>query len=88
MIRQTILPFKVEMTRDMITAHAGLALFGEFAVGLRLLQSTDRYLPKPGSGAGYNPSEYTFPLILISLRLINAQWWWQESRRHPPDKSR
>ena len=26
MIRQTILPFKVEMTRDMITPHAGLAL--------------------------------------------------------------
>jgi len=65
MIRQTILPFKVEMTRDMITPHAGLALLGEFAVGLRFLQSVDRYLPKPGSGAGYNPSEYTFPLILM-----------------------
>ncbi len=65
MIRQTILPFKVEMTRDMITPHAGLALLGEFAVGLRLLQSVDRYLPKPGSGAGYSPSEYTFPLILM-----------------------
>jgi hypothetical protein len=65
MIQQTILPFKVEMTRDLITPHAGLALLGEFAVGLRLLQSTDRYLPKPGSGAGYNPSAYTFPLILM-----------------------
>ena len=65
MIRQTILPFKVEMTRDMITPHAGLALLGEFAVGLGLLQSIDKYLPKPGSGAGYNPSEYIFPLILM-----------------------
>jgi len=65
MIRQTILPFKVEMTRDLITPHAGLALLGEFAVGLGFLQSVDRYLPKPGSGAGYNPSEYIFPLILI-----------------------
>ena len=65
MIRQTILTFKVEMTRDMITPHAGLALLGEFAVGLGLLQSVDRYLPKPGSGAGYSPSEYTFPLILM-----------------------
>ncbi|MBC8461317.1 MAG: hypothetical protein H8D67_25360 [Deltaproteobacteria bacterium] len=101
MIRQTILPFKVEMTRDppaspersrwragLITPHAGLALLGEFAVGLGLLQSVDRYLPKPGSGAGYSPSEYTFPLILISLRLINAQWWWTKPERHPPDKSR
>jgi len=67
MIRQTILPFKVEMTRDLparasqwqaglITPHAGLALLGEFAVGLGLLDSIDRYLPKPDSGAGYNPS--------------------------------
>jgi len=65
MIRQTILPFKIEMTRDMITPHAGLALLGEFAVGLGVLKSIDRYLPKPGSGAGYTPSEYIFPLILM-----------------------
>jgi len=65
MIRQTILPFKIEMTRDLITPHAGLALLGEFTVGLGLLQSVDRYLPTPGSGAGYHPSEYLFPLILM-----------------------
>jgi len=65
MIRQTILPFKIEMTRDLITPHAGLALLGEFAVGLDLLPSVDRYLPKPGSCAGYHPSEYIFPLILM-----------------------
>jgi len=65
MIRQTVLPFKIEMTRDMITPHAGLALVGEFAVGLGLLKSVDTYLPTPGSGAGYHPSEYIFPLILM-----------------------
>ena len=64
MIRQRILPFKIEMTKDTITPHAGLALFGEFAVGLGLLDSADRYLPKPGSGVGYKASEYVFPLIL------------------------
>jgi len=37
MIRQTILPFKIEMTRDLITPHAGLALLGEVAVGLGVL---------------------------------------------------
>ena len=65
MIRQTVLPFKIEMTKDLITPHAGFALLGEFAVGLGFLQSVDRYLPKPGSGAGYNPSEYIFPLIVM-----------------------
>ncbi len=64
MIRQRILSFKVEMTRDTITPHAGLALVGEFSVGLGLLDSVDRYLAKPGSGAGYRASEYVFPLIL------------------------
>ena len=76
MIRQTILPFKLDLTRDLparasqwqaglITSHAGLALLGEFAVGLGLLESIDSSLPKPGSGAGYHPSEYIFPLILM-----------------------
>lgn len=65
MIRQIILPFKLEMTRDLITPHAGLALLGEFAVGLELLKSVDSSLPKPGSGAGYHPSEHIFPLVLM-----------------------
>ena len=65
MIRQRVLPFKLEMTRDTITPHAGLALVGEFSIGLGLLDAVDRYLPKPGSGAGYKASEYFFPLVLM-----------------------
>ena len=65
MIRQTVLPFKLETTRDMITAHAGLALLGEFAVGLGLDKALDRHLPEPGSGAGYLASEHIFPLVLM-----------------------
>lgn len=65
MIHQTVLPFKLEITRDTITSHAGLALLGEFCVGLDLLRVIDRSLPKPGSGAGYMASEYVFPLVLM-----------------------
>jgi len=65
MIEQTVLPFKLETTRDMITPHAGLALLGEFAVGLGLNKALDRHLPKPGSGAGYLVSEHVFPLVLM-----------------------
>ena len=65
MIRQTVLPFKLEMTRDTMTSHAGLALLGEFCIGLDVLGVVDRNLPKPGSGAGYKASEYVFPLILM-----------------------
>ena len=65
MIRQTVLPFKLEKTNDLITPRAGLALLGEFVIGLGLLKKLDRHLPKPGSGAGYDPSKHLFPLMLM-----------------------
>ena len=65
MIDQTVLPFKLEQTRDLITAHAGLALLGEFAIGMGLLEAVDKSLPGPGSGAGYQASEYVLPLMLM-----------------------
>jgi hypothetical protein len=66
MIRQTMLPFKPEMSRDlparasqwqagMITPLVGLALLGEFTMGLGFLNSADRYLPTPGSGRDTTP---------------------------------
>jgi hypothetical protein len=64
-INQTVLPFKVEVTKDTITAHAGLALLGEFAVGLGVLGALDRDMPKPGSGVGYRASGHIFPLLLM-----------------------
>lgn len=65
MIHQTILPFKLEVTRDTITSHAGLVLLGEFCVGLDLPAVINRCLPKAGSGAGYKASEYVFALVLM-----------------------
>ena len=44
MIRQTVLPFKLEITRDTITSLTGLALLGEFCVGLVLLAEIERGL--------------------------------------------
>ena len=49
MIRQTILPFKLEISKDLITSHAGLGLLGESAVGLGLNKALDEYLPGPGN---------------------------------------
>ncbi len=62
---QTILPFKLEITTDTITPHAGLALFGEFFHGLDLVNHIDTHLPKPGSVRGYAPSAYILPLTLM-----------------------
>jgi hypothetical protein len=65
MINQTVLPFKLEVTNDLITPHAGLALLGEFIVGLGLQDALDRELPKSGSGAGYHPSGHILPILLM-----------------------
>jgi len=65
MMTQTVLPFKLEMTRDTITAHAGLALLGEFIETLKLSEILDDALPGPGSGVGYSPSQFVLPLILM-----------------------
>ena len=65
MIHQTVLPFKLEVTRDTITSHAGLVLLGEFCVGLDLPAVINRCLPKSGSGAGYKASEYVFAMLLM-----------------------
>jgi hypothetical protein len=65
MIEQTVLPFKLNETKDFITPHAGLALFGEFLAGLKFSQTLDSTLPPPGSGAGYAPSKFVVPLLLM-----------------------
>ena len=55
MIHQTLLPFKLEVTRDTITSHAGSVLPAVI----------NRSLSKAGSGAGYKASEYVFALVLM-----------------------
>ena len=65
MVRQTVLPFKLESTDDTITAQAGLVVFGEFLHSLNLAKEIDRAFGKPGSGAGYRASSYGLPLLLM-----------------------
>ena len=65
MVRQTVLPFKLERTDETLTAHGGLALLAEFNHGLGLCGLTDRYLPGPGSNRGYAPSVFVDRLVLM-----------------------
>ena len=65
MIEQTVLPFQLAATEEKITPHARLALLGEFAQALHLPEALDRFLPGPGSAAGYSPSEFVLPLLLL-----------------------
>jgi hypothetical protein len=65
MISQTVLPFKLEMTEEQLTAHGGLALFGEFLQALNLSAQLNEALPAPGSSKGYAPSQFVLPLVLM-----------------------
>jgi hypothetical protein len=64
-LAQTVLPFKVEVTEELLTANAGLALFGEFTQGLGLHRWLSQEMPKPGSGRGYEAVFYVSPLVLM-----------------------
>jgi Transposase DDE domain group 1 len=64
-ITQTVLPFKLEMTNDTLTSHAGLALFGEYFGVMGISALVDQNLPRPGSAKGYRPSAFVEPLALM-----------------------
>lgn len=64
-LAQTVLPFKLEATEEMLTANAGLALFGEFVRGVGFSRWLAQEMPKPGSGRGYEADAYVFPLVLM-----------------------
>jgi hypothetical protein len=65
MIRETVLPFKLDKTDDTITPLAGLILFGEFLEALGLRDWVARVFPGPGSARGYEAWEYVMPLVLM-----------------------
>ena len=65
MIQQTIFPFKIETTKERLTAYGGLALMAEYNHGIGLRELTDRYLPGPGSNRGFEPSEIVDAVVLM-----------------------
>ena len=60
-----VLAFKLQATNELLTANAGLAVFGEFVHGVGLSRWVDQCLPAPGSARGYAPKHYVAPLVLM-----------------------
>lgn len=65
MIEQTQLPFKLELTKNNLTAHSGLALLAEYHKSLGLTGLINRHLPTPGSHRGYKASVFVNSLVLM-----------------------
>ena len=64
-VSQTVLPFKPETTDDTLTAHAGLALMGEYLGALGFGALVNDHLPAPRSHKGYAPGMYVESLVLM-----------------------
>lgn len=65
MIRQSVLPFKLERTEEKVTARSGLVLYGEFMKGIGLGAIVDRHMPRAGSGRGFKAISYIEPLSMM-----------------------
>lgn len=65
MIRQGILPCKIEVTDELITPRSGLALFAEVLRVLKVEQKVRDYFPRPGSNRGYEAWSYLELLLLM-----------------------
>ncbi len=65
MTRQTDFLLKCKSAKEAQASSAGLALLGEFCIGLGVLDWVDAYMPKSGKGSHFKTSEYVFPLVLM-----------------------
>lgn len=65
MLHQSILPFKLERTDEMITPRSGLVLFAELVRAFEVERRVERSFPGPGSNRGYEAWSYIEPLLLM-----------------------
>jgi len=64
MIKQTVLPFKLKMSKEQITPCSGLALYAEFLRAIGIKEMVQLYMPVPGSNRGYGAWQFIEPLML------------------------
>lgn len=64
-ISSPLLPFKLSVTNEKITANAGLVLFGEFIHSQRFCNLLDQKISGFKSSHNYKPSEFITPLLLM-----------------------
>ena len=56
--------FRLAKTKDLLTSHVGLVLFGEFMNKVGMSNIIDKIFGKSGSNRGYKASTYIIPLLL------------------------
>ena len=66
-MKQTILPFKVETTEDLITPNAGLSIYLELYRSAKINRDVRELFPKPGSAKGFHANVYTLSILMLFL---------------------
>jgi len=65
MIKQSILPFKLKMTEELITSRSGLAIYAEFLRVIGIKRLIEALMPAAGSNRGYSAWGFIEPLMLM-----------------------
>ena len=65
MIQQTVMPFKLKRTEEKLTPRSGLVLYAEFMKAMGVDEMLSTYFPRPGSGRGYEASDYVKSISLV-----------------------
>src|SRR5438874_4039028 len=64
-LQQTLLPIKLSESKERLTSVAGLILVEEWGRAKGIWGRVDQLLAGPGSGRGYQASEYVRPLVWL-----------------------
>ncbi|MCX8030220.1 MAG: IS1380 family transposase, partial [Thermodesulfovibrionales bacterium] len=65
MIKQKLLPFKIGLSKEVITPRGGLAFYSEFLSTFRIKDLVESHMPEPGSNRGYEAWQYIEPILLM-----------------------
>src|SRR5260370_39760343 len=64
-LQQTLLPIKLRASKERLTSLAGLVLIEEWGRAKGIWARVDQLFAGPGSGRGYQASEYVRPLVWL-----------------------
>lgn len=67
MMTKTLLPFKVQKTKELITPNGGMSLYLELLRGIKLSRDVRERLPKPGSRKGFSAMVYVTSIVMLFL---------------------
>lgn len=60
-----ILPYKLDVTNDLLTSRAGLLAIAQLMESLKLSERVDKHFPLPQSNRGYPPSAFIRTFVLM-----------------------